>query len=219
MRGRRGGGLLRRVGGPRWLLPLGMALLAAPALGQGSVTELLVYQTGGAIRAEVRAHDLLDERTTQTIESGFPGVCLYVLRLEDRSGRLVAERQVERSLRYEPWQDCYLLTSDGDVLALPTLAAADSAISCLANCDLCSTSRLGPTEEYQVSLQIAVQPLASDRGEGLFGPVSGRAAEPDGVALDLQALFGRTAQEKSASGQLIGRSSPFFRAADLREAP
>lgn len=213
MRGRRG------VGDPLWLLPLGMALLAAPAFGQGSVTELFLYRTGESLRAEVRAHDLLDERTMQTIESGFPGVCLYLLRLEDRSGRLVAERSVERSLRYDPWKDHYLLTSEDDSLALPTLAAADSAISCLANCDLCPTSLLRSTEEYQLSLQIAVKPLASDRGGGLFGHVSDRGADPDGVAFDLQALFGRAAQEKSVSGQVIGRSSPFFRAADLREAP
>lgn len=216
---------LQRDPGPRcvvrlrWFLPLGLALLAAPAFGQGSVSELIVFRAGDSVRAEVRAHHLLDRRTTETIQSGFSGVCLYLLRLADRSGRVVAERSVERSLSYDAWKGCYLLQSENDVLALSTLAAADSAISLLTNCELCPTSRLDLAVEYQLSLRIAVQPLASDRAAGLSGHDRALTADGDGAALNLNTLFGRTDRAPSASGPVLGRSSLFFRAADLKEAP
>jgi hypothetical protein len=219
MRARRGSGL-RRFGGRRWLLPLGLAFLAARAFGQGSVTELLLFRTSESLRAEVRAHGLLDERTTLTIESGLPGTCLYRLRLEDRSGRLVAERYVQRSLRFDLWENRYLLESAEETLALPTLAAADSAISRLADCDLCPLSRLRSTEEYQLILQIAVCPLAPADRDRLSRYVSRNSAgDGEEVALDLSGLFGRAMEEKGTSRQIIGSASPFFRPGDLREAP
>jgi hypothetical protein len=126
---------------------------------------------------------------------------------------------VERSLRYDAWTGCYLLQGESDSLALPTRAAADSAISRLANCDLCPTSRLDPTEDYQVSLQIAVRPLASDGVQSLAGDDSDRIVDANGVAFDLKALFGGAGREGSVPGTVLGRCGPFFRAADLREAP
>ena len=224
MRARRDGGLRRvgcllRVGSLRWFFPLGLACLAVPAFGQGSVTELLLFRTGESLRADVRARDLLDERTTLTVESGVPGTCAYLLRLEDRSSRLVAERYVERSLRFDVWEKKYLLESAEETLALPTLAAADSVISRLANCDLCPFSRLRPEEEYQLIVQIAVRPLAPDGRERLFGYASRNSSGGEEVAFDLSGLFGHTEEEKGSSRQVIGRASPFFRAGDLKEAP
>jgi hypothetical protein len=204
----------------RRLLPLLAVFLATPALSQGSVTELAVFRTGESVRAEVRARDLLDERTTQTIKSGLPGTCVYLLRLEDRSGHLVTERFVQRSLRFEVWDKRYVLESEEETLALPTLAAADSAFSRLSGCELCPLSLLRSTEEYQLILRIAVRPLAPEARENLSGYVSQNSAdESAGLALDLSARFGRAMEEKGSSRQVIGHASPFFRAGDLREAP
>jgi hypothetical protein len=208
----------RRDGGLRWFFPLGLAFLAAPAFGQGSVTALLLFRTGESLRADVRANDLLDERTRETIESGLPGSCVYLLRLEDRSGRLVAERFVERSLRFDVWESRYLLEDAEETLALPTLAAADSAVSRLASCDLCPLSRLRSEEEYQLLLQIAVGPLAIDDRERLFGYASRNSSGGEEVDLDLIGLFGHGEKDKGSSRQVIERASPFFRTGDLREA-
>ena len=221
----------RRNGGLRWFFPLGLAFLGTPAQAQGSVTELLVFRTGESLCVEVRAHDLLDERTTWTIDSGLPGTCVYLLRLEDRSGRLVAQRYVERSLRYDLFKNLYLLESGGDSLALPTLAAADSlalptlaaadsAISRLVSCDLCPVSRLGFTEEYTLTLQIAVQSFAPDDRVDLSRYVgSNSAGDTEDDAVDLATLLGRSVPARERARQVIGRTSPFFRAGDLREAP
>jgi hypothetical protein len=218
--GRHRAGGLRRAGGPRCLLALGLACLAVPAFGQGTITDLLLFRTRDSLRAEVRAQNLLNKRTTTTIESGLPGSCVYLLRLQDRSGRPVAERYVEWNLRYDMWLGGYLLEGAEDTLALPTLAAADSAISRLANYDLCPVSRLQSGEEYQLVLQIAVRPLASGDRKHLFRFAShGGDADDAGITFDLNRIFGHALEEEEGSRQIIGRASPFFRAGDLKEAP
>jgi hypothetical protein len=196
---------------------LGLALLTTPAFGHGIVTELLLYRTGESLRTDVTARGLLDERTAQTIESGLPGICVYLLRLEDRLGHLVVERHVERSLNYDTWRESYLLAGENGSLTLPTLAAADSAISRLANCELCPVSRLRSSEEYRLLLQIVVLPLASDDGVSLSGYVSDRTGDAEGPALDLNVLFGHAVQDSTIARRVIGRTSPFFHASDLRD--
>jgi hypothetical protein len=112
------------------------------------------------------------------------------------------------------------MESAEETLALPTLAAADSAISHLANCDLCPLSRLRSEEEYQLTLQIAVRPLGPKDRERFSRYVSRNVAGGgEEVALDLSGLFGHAEEEKGSSRQVIGRASPFFRAGDLGEAP
>jgi hypothetical protein len=203
----------------RGLLCLTLALLATPAFGRGVITELRLYRTGESLRTDVTAQDLLDERTAQTINSGLPGVCVYVLRLEDRAGRPAVERHVERSLSFDAWKERYLLTSANGSFVLPTLAAADSAISRLANYELCPVSRLRSSDEYRLFLQIAVLPLASDDGVTLTGYVSDRTGDAEGPALDLNVLFGHAVQDSTIARRIIERTSPFFHAADLRDTP
>ena len=168
----------------------------------------------------MRAQDLLDERTTLTVESGLFGVCVYWLRLEDRSGGLVAERWVERSLWFDMWENLYVLASEEGTLGLPTLAAADSAISRLVNYDLCPLSQLQSTEEYRLTLQVAAGPLGTERKKRLSRYVNRASAGGDGaISLDLDALFGHVMGETESPRPVIGRVSEFFRAGDLRETP
>jgi hypothetical protein len=204
-----------------WLLLLGLTVLGARVFGEGSITDLRLFRTREWLRAEVRARGLLDKRTTLTIESGLPGTCLYLLRLEDRSGRLVAERFVQRSLRFDLWENRYLLESAEGTLALPTLAAADSAISHLEGCEVCPLSRLRPGDEYHLVLQIAVRPLAPEDRERLSHYVRRNSAGGrEEVAVDLSALFfGRVMEEKGSSRQVLRQAGPFFRTTDLMEEP
>jgi hypothetical protein len=207
-----------RAGSRLWFLPLLLAGHASAAFGQGHVSELLLFRSSESLLAEVRAQDLLDEPTTLTIESGLPGTCIFRLRLEDRSGGLVAERSVVRSLWFDLWENRYVLESEEGTLALPTLAAADSAISSLVNCDLCPLSKLSKSEEYRLTLQIAVCPLGTEGKRSLSRYVNQASAGGDGaIALDLNALFGHVMRETESSRPGIGGVSPFFRAADLKE--
>ena len=206
--------------GRSWAFLLGLILLGSEAFAAGTVTDLRLFRDQDAVRAEVRATGLLDQRTALTIESGLPGTCLYLFRLEDRAGRTVAERYLEFSLRFDLWESRYLLRNGEETLALPTLAAADSAISHLPGAEVCPLSRLRPGDEYRLVLQIAVRPLAPEDRERLSRYVSRNSAGGrEEVAVDLSALFGRVMEEKESSRQIVRQMSPFFHTADLPEAP
>ena len=113
-----------------------------------------------------------------------------------------------------------MLESEEESVAFTSLAAADSALSRLADCELCPLSRLRSTEEYQLILRIAVRPLAPEDREHLSGYVGRTGADDnEGTALDLSGLFGRALEETGSTRRVIGQASPFFRAGDLREAP
>jgi hypothetical protein len=198
----------------------GLAVFVSGASGQGSVTDLHLFNKQGWVRAEVRTHGLLDKRTTLTIESGLPGTCLYLFRLEDRAGRAVAEQCTELSLRYDLWDNRYILENGGVSLALPTLAAADSALSHLQAAEICPASRLLPTNEYRVVLQIAVRPLAPEDRERLSRYVSRNSSGGrEEVALDLSVLFGRALDERNSSRPVVRQEGPFFRLRDLAGEP
>ena len=186
----------------------------------GPATDLRLFRAGGWLHAEVRARDLLDERTRLTIESGLPGTCLFQVRVEDRSGRTIEERYVERTLRFDLWENRYLLEGDGEPIALPTREEADSAFSHVADCRLAALTRLSPSGEYRVVVQIAVRPLAPEDRQRLSRYVS-RTSGGGGeeVALDLGVVFGRILGEKSSSRPTVRHAGPYFRVETVPEQP
>ena len=195
-------------------------VLAAGARADGQVTELRPYRAGGWLRAVVRAHDLLDDRTRSTVESGLPGTCIYGLRLEDRSGRLLAETFVERTLRYDLWENTYLLQQEDVTSPYSNLAAADSALSYLADCGICPLNRLEGSAEYRIVVRIAVRPLATEDRERLSRYVSRTTAgEGEEVSIDLGALFNHIIGEKGKSKRVVEHSGLYFRLAELEEVP
>ncbi len=211
---------MRRDRGHSWVFVVGLILIGREAFAAGAITDLRLFRRQDLVRAEVRATGLLDERTTLTVESGLPGTCLYLFRLEDRAGRAVAERYLELSLRFDLWENRYLLQSGDGTIALPTLAAADSALSYLPGAEICPLSRLRSGDEYRLVLQIAVRPLAPEDRERLSTYVNRNSAGGrEEVAVDLGALFGRVMEEKEGARQVVRQASPFFRATDLPEAP
>ncbi len=156
-----------------------------------------------------------------TIESGLPGACVYELHLEGRSGELVAERLAERSLRFDVWERRYLLESKDGTIVLPTPDAAVSAFSHLAVRDLCPLSWLSPTEEYRLTLQIAVRSLGVKDEEFLFGFAEQVSSGGEGgIAINLSRLFKHvTAEKTKSSRKIVEGASPFFHTGDLDESP
>lgn len=207
-----------------WLL-VGIAIFlggARPAAsaGTGQITDLRPFRAGGSLCVEIRARDLLDERTRLTIESGLPGTCLYLLRVEDRGGRAVLERFVERTLRFDLWENRFLLEDERGARALPSRAAADSAFSHLADCALGPLSRLHSGQEYRVVVQIAVRPLAPEDRRRLSGYVS-RTSGGGGeeVALDLSVVFRGVLGGKGRAKPSVQHAGPYFRIDQVPEGP
>jgi hypothetical protein len=213
----------RAAGGGIFLLLLclfralpGQAADARPA---GRIVELRLFRSGGSLCALVRARDLLDERTRSTVESGLPGTCIYHILLQEQNGRKTAERVVERTLRFDLWNNRYLLEEEADVRTYAMQAEADSALERLSRCDLCPLSRLRGEVEYRVVVRVAVRPLAPEDRERLSRYVSRTSGGGEEVAFDVGAVFDHLLGGSARALPVIEQIGPPFRLDDLPEAP
>jgi len=201
---------------PALLAVMALSLVWVVLVSAGQVTEVDIYQRGDQLQVDVVATDLLDQRTSMTIESGLPGTCVYGLRLEDDEQQPVVERWVEMSLRFDLWENIYRLDGLGGPRSFTTLAAADSAWSRIEVPGFCAAARLRSDASYRLILTIAVQPLAPEDRERLSRYVSRNSGGGgEELALDvgkvLARLFRGTGNGKR-SGLHVGE---FFRLGDL----
>lgn len=209
-----------------WRHPLSLclSLLAAGSLvglpASAEIVDLRVWRQDGWVRLDLHARDLLDARTTSTVESGLPGTCVYDLRIEDRGGVVVAERLLQMSLRFDLWEGHYLLEGADGARSLPSLAAADSAWSRLAGEPVGRLDRLGPAIEYRLVARIVVRPLAPGDRERLsryLSQHSGGGLEQ--VNLDLGAILSGIFGRRAPGERIVESSSGWFRPGDLEERP
>ncbi len=201
-----------------------VALVSATALAyaaqRGEIVSLHPYRDTGWLRLDLRARNLLDDRTVSTIESGLPGTCVFHLRVENRDGEVVVERLVELSLRFDLWENHYVLDGEGESLTLPSLAAADSAWSTLHGQRLCALDRLAPQDEYRVLVRTAVQPLAPEDRERLSHYVSRNSGGGgEEVALDLGALISGIFGRHGSGERIVEYAGRYFRRDDLEVRP
>jgi hypothetical protein len=200
------------------LLPV-LPVHAAGSRPAGRIVELRLFRSRGSLCALVRARDLLDERTRSTVESGLPGTCIYHLLLEERDGRKTAERVVKRTLRFDLWNNRYLLEEEENVRTCATQAEADSALERLDRCDLGPLSRLQAGAEYRVVVRVAVRPLAPEDRERLSRYVSRTSGGGEEVAFDVGAVFDHLLGGNARTVPVIEQIGPPFRPDDLPEAP
>ncbi len=209
-----------RVSTWRLFLVVSAIVITSVVHGAGTVEHLRPFRHQGRLFVEVLATDLLDARTASTIDSGLPGTCVYHIRIEDDQQVLVAERYLDLSLRFDLWENEYLLDGPTGQVSFTSLAAADSAWSHLPGVDLCLVDRLGPDRRYRVQVQIAVQPLAPEDRARLSRYVSSNSGRNrEELALDLGALFGQLLGKGSAEQAPTRTVGPFFRRRDLEERP
>lgn len=209
---------------PRSVLIIGLAMWAGQVLavgrvfGAGRVEELRLFRSQGWLRAEIRALDLLDPPTTSTIESGYPGTCAYRVFLEDRTGRVVSEQYIPRSLRRELWEFRYVLEDPDGTRTFAELAVADSAISHVPSCAVCPVAGLRPGEEYRLVVVIDVRPLGPADQERFSGHLT-RGSDDHGPPLDLGAILKRIFGGRQESETVVRHVGPFIRVTDLPEEP
>ena len=112
----------------RTVLPLALSwLLLALPVGAAEIRSLLPGATDGWLSFSLSARDLLDPRTTSTIESGLPGNCIYQVSLVDAEGDVLEHRFYNFTLRFDVWEELYRLDGPGGERVFASLAAADSA--------------------------------------------------------------------------------------------
>jgi len=196
-------------------------LLVAWSAQAGGIVEVIhLYRQAGQVRLELRAREILDQRTASTVDSGLPGTCVYHLQLLNEAEQVIEEFVLELTLQLDLWENRYLLDSPSGRHVFPSLAAADSAWSHLVGIDICPTPRLTPGLGYRLQVQIAVQPLAPEVRARLSRYVSSNSSRNrEELALDLGAVFGRILGDDGSDSDHVRFASPWFRLGDLEERP
>lgn len=208
-----------------WLI-IGFAVWAGQLLGGGRVfgaariEDARLFRSQGWLRADIRGLDLLDPATTSTIESGYPGTCAYYVFLEDRTGRMVSEQYVLRSLSRVLWEISYVLEDPDGARTFPALAVADSAISHLPGCAVCPETRLRDGEEYRLVVVIDVRPVGPEDRQHFSGYLTrGPGTDNEYDQVNLGAMLTRVFGTPQESERVVRHVGPFIRVADLPEGP
>jgi hypothetical protein len=212
----------RRRRAPRTWAAVGLLGLwaAASARADPAVTEATPKRAQGWLEVEVLARDLLDARIASTVDSGLPGTCVYHIALREDDHEVVTERVLEMSLRFDLWDDRYVLEGPEGVRSFATLAAADSAWAHLDGVRLIPVSSLQSNLSYRLQVRVAVQPLAPEDQAWISRYVSqSSGAERQEFALDVGALLERFFHERSDRQSGAAYLGPPFRLPDVEETP
>ena len=203
----------------------GLALLllwGEGALGAGEMHRLAPVLRHGDLCLDLVARGLMDERTAMTIDSGLPGTCAFFVRLEDRRSHVISEQLVEKTLRFDLWENRYILEEGESRAVFPTMVSADSALFRLDDFVLAPASQLQAGEEYRVFVVIDVQPLAQEDRERLRRYVSrnsNTSGSSEELVLDLGAVLSRLFGKPSGRQETLVQDTPYFRPAELEVEP
>lgn len=157
----------------------------------GRIVDATPHLADGWIAVDVRARDLLDDRTRSTVESGLPGSCRLLVELRDASDRLAARRAVERVLEFDLWEGIARVRDGRGETVFGSIAAADSAWSRFLSIRIAPVSRLDATRPYRVFLRVEVESFGSEERARVSRYVSDTAdGERREVAFDLGRLVG-----------------------------
>lgn len=204
-----------------WILTL-LLLAVHPALGGGEIRELTPFLHQGNLCIDLVARGLMDERTAMTIDSGLPGTCAFYIRLEDSAEGVVSERVVEKTLRFDLWENRYVLEVEDSRDFFPSMASADSAFFGLDRFALAPESRLRLDQEYRVLVVVDVRPLAQEDRERLRRYVSRNSSTSgsgEELVLDLGAVLSRLFGKPSRRQDTLVHETPYFRPANLEVEP
>jgi hypothetical protein len=195
-------------------LALGWAVFVVP-VGAAEIRSLRPGVTDGWLSFTLSADDLLDARTTSTIESGLPGNCIYRVSLVDATGKPSEDRFYNFTLRFDVWEELYRLDGPGGERVFGSLAAADSAWAHPADLKLVPLSHLNGGEEYRLRVEVSVRSIAMADRLRLAEFVSrSSAAGRQELHVDVGALFTRLSGKVEAEGA-ARFESPRFRPASL----
>jgi hypothetical protein len=132
----------------------------------------------------------------------------------------VAEQYIELTLRFDLWENRYLLEDIDGAHPFPNLAAADSALSHRVGCGIASVAALQSSTEYRIVVRIAVRPLAPEDRRRLSRYVSRTSGGGrEEVAFDLSGVFKHILGEEDRARPVVQHFGPYFRLAEIEEVP
>ena len=197
-------------------LVLAAVFVATLPVDAAEVADAIPRRESDWLVVDLRLHDLLDERTRSTVESGLPGSCLVEIELRDATGAARARRTLERSLEVDLWEDVVRLLEGENWRRFDSLAAADSAWSRWEGVRLARWHTLDPRRRYRLRVRILVEPLGAEERERVSRWVS-RVERDDRreLSVDLGGLVQRFFGSADAASDAHLWSGPEFTPATL----
>lgn len=158
---------------------------------RATVVDTSVYGREGWLYADIQFRDILDARTTSTVDSGLSGVCLYEVQVLDDRDQEVGWSRWQFHLEHDLWEDRYLVRGVEGEWALPSLAAMDSLCSDIDARRLAPLSKLQADREYRLVIKVVAQPLADEDRARLSSFISRRDhRDREELDFDLGSIFG-----------------------------
>lgn len=175
------------------------------------VVSAIPRREDGWLVVDVRAAELLDERTRSTVESGLPGSCVLLVELLDSADVVAASRAIERSLAFDLWEDVVRLSEGTQERVFHAMAAADSAWARFDAVRMKPWSALNSGATYRLHVRVHVQPLGSEERERVSRWVSQtEAGERREFAIDVGGLVRRFMSGDTESGDAsVWKGPPF----------
>lgn len=136
-----------------------------------TITDAQVYVVGMQLVSDVYVENLFSERVAGTVQSGLPALVELLYRLLEGKSSVVHQGIVAYELRYDIWEDRYLVTDVDSIEVYATFETMKNAMEGIrvpcGDVDLLDAGR-----DYTVEVGIAIHPLRGKDKREIEGWVS-----------------------------------------------
>ena len=92
------------------------------------IADAQVYVVGTRVVTDIRVEDLFSERIAGTVQSGLPALVELLYRLFEGKSSVVHQGLVAYELRYDVWEDRYVVTDVDSMVFYPTFETMKDAM-------------------------------------------------------------------------------------------
>jgi hypothetical protein len=144
---------------------------AAPAVGEERphVSGARIYVSGNMLMGDLRAGGLFSEEIAGTVHSGLPAVVELLFSLDARSQEAVNRGILAYELRYDVWEDHYMIKDVDSTFVFATFDAMSRAIENLQHIAIAPVTMLDQNDTYSIRFSVTVHPLRGREQRRIVG--------------------------------------------------
>jgi hypothetical protein len=143
----------------------------SPALAdeRPHVSGARLYVSGNMLVGDLRAGGLFSEEIAGTVKSGLPAVVELLFSLDTRSKEVINRGILAYELRYDVWEDRYMIKDVDSTFVFQTFDAMSRAIENLQHIAIAPVTVLNQNDDYSIRFSIAVYPLRGREQRRIVG--------------------------------------------------
>ena len=136
------------------------------------IADAQVYVVDDRVVTDIHVENLFSERIAGTVQSGLPALVELLYRLFEGKGSVVHQGLVAYELRYDVWEDRYVVTDVDSMVFYPTFETMKDAMQNIRGVAWGEVDLLEPEHEYAIEIGIAIHPLRGKDKRDIEGWVS-----------------------------------------------